>query len=320
MNDVLTPELRQVFNQRSNVRGALEVLRDWGLLLVGVFVPVVWSHPVAYGISLALFAAAMAGFAILQHEAAHRSLFETPRLNEVVGHYFAALPLLQSMPGYRRYHMQHHRLAGTPQDPDRIMTDQYPVSAQRLRRKLLRDLSGLTGVKSLVGLLLMMFGRIEYELTGRVTRIEPARSWRASLAYAWQQGAWAALGWQLALVGAAVALQVPGVIAAWWGAFLFVLPVCMRLRQIADHAVVADGDSPNPLMHARSSDARWYERLWLAPHHEHFHLEHHLMPTAPCWQLPKLHAHLQALGVIPEPNQAPSLLAAVRQAVRPSAS
>ena len=86
------------------------------------------------------------------------------------------------------------------------------------------------------------------------------------------------------------------------------------VRQIADHAVVADQHDRNPLMHARTTRANWFEKLLFAPHYEHYHLEHHLMPTAPCWNLPKLHAVLEKDGVIPEQNQADSLIGVLRRA------
>ncbi|MEL0028238.1 MAG: fatty acid desaturase, partial [Perlucidibaca sp.] len=58
------------------------------------------------------------------------------------------------------------------------------------------------------------------------------------------------------------------------------------------------------------------EKLLLAPHNEHYHLEHHFMPTVPCWNLPRLHAILEQEGVIPAQNQGGSLISVLRQATR----
>ena len=170
----LDPALRAELNRKSNWRGALEVAKDWALVFAGFGISLAWPHPLAWVLSVLLLAAAMAGFAILQHEASHRSLFASAKVNDFVGEYLAALPILQSMPGYRAYHMTHHRLAGTPEDPDLVMTEGYPVSKASLRRKLLRDLSGSTGIKSVIGLLGMYAGYWQYELTGKVRRVEPA--------------------------------------------------------------------------------------------------------------------------------------------------
>jgi fatty acid desaturase len=69
-----------------------------------------------------------------------------------------------------------------------------------------------------------------------------------------------------------------------------------------------------PLLHARSSKANWIEKLLISPHHEHYHLEHHFLATAPSWNLPKLHAILIKEGLIPEANQASGIFDVLRRA------
>ena len=311
----LSAAQRAELNTKSNWRGSLEVGKDWGLILLAFAISLVWPHPVTFVLSLLLLAAAQAGFAILQHEAAHRSLFASAKLNDFMGEYLCAQPILQSMPGYRAYHMTHHRLAGTKDDPDLIMTEQYPVNPSSLKRKLLRDASGLTGLKSVIGLWGMAFGYWQYELTGRVKRVMPApQGITGYLAAFVRNNGHIGLLWQVGMIGLLSALGNGWLYLLWLAAFIFILPICMRIRQIADHAVVADAFDTNPLRHARTSNARWYEKLWLAPHYEHYHLEHHFMPTAPCWQLPKLHAILVKEGVIPLENQSDRLLSILQRA------
>lgn len=311
----LSAAQRAELNTKSNWRGSLEVGKDWGLILLAFALSLVWPHPVTFVLSLLLLAAAQAGFAILQHEAAHRSLFASAKLNDFMGEYLCAQPILQSMPGYRAYHMTHHRLAGTKDDPDLIMTEQYPVNPSSLKRKLLRDASGLTGLKSVIGLWGMAFGYWQYELTGRVKRVMPApQGITGYLAAFVRNNGHIGLLWQVGMIGLLSALGNGWLYLLWLAAFIFILPICMRIRQIADHAVVADAFDTNPLRHARTSNARWYEKLWLAPHYEHYHLEHHFMPTAPCWQLPKLHAILVKEGVIPVENQSDRLLSILQRA------
>lgn len=310
----LSPAQRAELNAKSDWRGALEVGKDWGLVVLAFALSLLWPHPLVFVLSLLLLAAAQAGFAILQHEASHRSLFATAKLNDVIGEYFCALPILQSMPGYRAYHMTHHRLAGTREDPDLVMTEPYPVSPASLRRKLLRDASGLTGIKSIIGLMGMAAGYWKYELTGKVERVQPAP--QGVLGYAAmfvRNNGHVALLWQVGMATVLAWLGNGWLYLLWLAAFLFILPICMRIRQIADHAVVADAFSTNPLQHARTTQARWYEKLLLAPHYEHYHLEHHFMPTAPCWQLPKLHAILQQEGLIPPENQADGLFSVLKR-------
>ncbi|WP_340675076.1 fatty acid desaturase family protein [Paraperlucidibaca sp.] len=311
----LSPARRAELNQKSNWRGSLEVAKDWALIISAFAISLAWPHPLTYFFSVFLLSCGMTGFSILQHEASHRSLFATPALNEWVGEYLAALPILQSMPCYRTYHMTHHRLAGTAEDPDLIMTERYPVSPSSLRRKLWRDLSGQSGIKSIIALMGMYAGYWKYQLTGQTERLMPAPVGFTGYARHFiKNNGHIAILFQVAIWGALYALGNGWLYGLWVIAFIIVLPTCQRIRQIADHAVVADPLSKNPLMHARTTSANWFEKMLFAPHYEHYHLEHHLMPTAACWQLPKLHAELKAAGVIPEQNQASSLLSVLRRA------
>jgi fatty acid desaturase len=68
----------------------------------------------------------------------------------------------------------------------------------------------------------------------------------------------------------------------------------VRLRSIAEHLVCP---SENELNESRHVDATWYERLTLAPFNVNYHLAHHLFPSVPWYNLPKLHARLLELEV-----------------------
>ena len=57
-------------------------------------------------------------------------------------------------------------------------------------------------------------------------------------------------------------------------------------------------DPANPLQNTRTTLARWWERLILAPNRVNFHLEHHLYMTVPHYNLPRLHKLLKTRGVL----------------------
>jgi fatty acid desaturase len=70
----------------------------------------------------------------------------------------------------------------------------------------------------------------------------------------------------------------------------------MRIRSIAEHGMVPD--PADELGNTRTTLARWWERLFIAPNRVNFHLEHHLLMTVPHYQLPKLHSLLRQRGVL----------------------
>src|SRR5439155_1252770 len=53
-----------------------------------------------------------------------------------------------------------------------------------------------------------------------------------------------------------------------------------------------------PLRNTRTTLARWWERLLLAPNRVNYHLEHHLVMTVPHYNLPRMHRLLRARGVL----------------------
>src|SRR5207244_4038949 len=54
----------------------------------------------------------------------------------------------------------------------------------------------------------------------------------------------------------------------------------------------------DPLRNTRTTLARWWERLLLAPNRVNYHLEHHLVMTVPHYNLPRMHRLLRARGVL----------------------
>lgn len=314
----LDPALREQLKQRSNWRGAASVAQDYGLMIAAFALPIAWPHPLAWAIAILMLCGVHVGLAILTHETAHKSLFANPRLNDWVGQYLCAAPNFNHMPMYRAYHMAHHRLAGTPDDPDRIMVDRYPVSKANLRRKLLRDLSGQSGVKFLIGIVGMTSGYWKFQQNGVVEKLTYDRPQRF-LDYARRfvaNGGLVSIAWQFAIWAPLHALGHGWLYLLWVLAFLIPFPLTMRVRVLADHGAIHDPDSTDPLLHARTTHLNWIEKLLFAPHHEHYHLEHHLMPSCPHWNLPKLHAVLMRDGVIPEANQADGMLDVLRRVTR----
>ena len=312
---ILSPEVRAALNQKSVWMGIWAVSKDWGLVLLAFALCLLWPHPLTYLVALLLIAGAQVGLAILTHDAAHRALFSNAKLNDFVAEYLCALPIFNSLAGYRRYHMMHHRMAGTPDDPDLIMSERFPISKASLLRKCLRDVTGQSGVKFLIAVVGMMAGYWKYQQNGLAERIqyEPPLRFGGYVRIFVQNHGLIAIGWQVAIWAVLFSLGHGMLFLLWVGAYIVPLPLFMRLRQIADHAMVEDMYSTNPLLHARSTQATWLAKLLISPHHEHYHLEHHLLPTAPSWNLPKLHAILVKEGMIPPANQATGMLDVLRR-------
>jgi fatty acid desaturase len=277
LKSILTPSEYQAITASSDLRGAQLVLCQWAFV-IAVFAGVAWwTNPLSVLLAVWLLGGRQLGFGVLTHECGHRTLFRSPRLNEFVGNWLVGPPTFNNMQAYMRGHLKHHRLAGTPEDPDLPNYRDYPISRARLRRKILRDLSGRTGWRTARGIARNL---------ARVTSLPPEA--RASLLRG--------LAVNLAMLAILAAFGAPWLYLLWVVAFIFVNPLVSRIRQIAEHGAVPNLYDLDPRSNTRTLEAGWLARLAFCPHQVNYHLEHHLLASVPIYRLRMLHELLKSKG------------------------
>lgn len=292
--NALSAEERRELVEVDDRHGWTSLALNWAIVfasfsLVALAPGLVWKA-LASVVALFLIGARQLGFAILMHEAAHRSLFGTRWLNDWVGNWLAAYPIWAEVEPYRRYHLVHHAHTGTAKDPDLGLIQPFPITRDSFRRKLIRDLSGQTGLKQARAVFLRDLGWG----AGRSQRDQGmSRGERSDVG--WRKLAPVALTNGVLLAILALAGQ-PWLYLLWVGAWLTTYRLVTRIRSIAEHALTSDPD--NPLNNTRTTLARWWERLLIAPNRVNYHLEHHLMMTVPHYKLPRFHRLLRERGVL----------------------
>lgn len=273
-------EIKQL-GARSDLMGAVLVLHAWAVIAAAMVVFALWPNPLSFLAAVMVVGGRQLGLAILMHDAAHGVLFRRKRLNDWVGQWLCAYPVVTDLLLYRPYHLRHHRFTQQAEDPDLVLSAPFPTTRASLRRKILRDLSGRTGYQRRKAQLIEAWGERGLPWHLRLARLEDR------------------LGGAL-LVNAAlfVALTLLG---RWWlYPLLWLAPLLTwyqlvsRIRNIAEHAVVPDDD--DPLLNTRTTLADPLTRLLLAPYWVNYHLEHHLFPFVPCWRLQRVHRLLLAKG------------------------
>ncbi|MEM6300118.1 MAG: fatty acid desaturase family protein [Pseudomonadota bacterium] len=278
IKDYLSREELADFCTRSDWRGGWLVLQNW-LIIIAIFtVSAVWTNPFTLFIAVVLLGGRQLGLAVLMHEAGHKTLFKTPRLNQTVGQWFGAYPILADCDAYGASHREHHRLAGTHDDPDLPNYEKYPISLASFRRKFTRDVTGRTGSKLLASAL--------SGVGNRMTMRDGEKTNKA------RQGLFVNMAMLLVLA----AFGKAELYLLWVVAYLTAYPLIARIRQIAEHANVPGLYEPDPRGNTRTTRANWLERLILAPNNVSYHIEHHLLPSVPAWRLRDLHQHLVTRG------------------------
>lgn len=280
---ILSPEALAGVRERTPFMGIAMIVHAWALIAAAIAL-VDWTpHPalwlLTYPLAVAIIGSRQLGIAILVHEAAHGCLAKSPRLNLWLSQWLCAYPVFTDTPSYRDYHLMHHAHAQTKKDPDLVLSAPFPVTRESLRRKLIRDLTGQTGVKQRAAQIRAALGTPGAPFAERA-RMFFKRLGRPILVNAILWGLMIAAG-------------------VWWAyPLLWLVPLLTwqqavtRVRNIAEHALIpVDGD---PLGVARTTKAGPIARLFLAPYYVNYHAEHHFMMYVPCYNLPKLHRALMA--------------------------
>ena len=292
-------------HKRSDWMGWYAVVSCWVLIAALLAVATLsiqwmgwWSAPIVIA-CLFLLGGRILGLAILSHESSHRTLFENAKVNDFVGTWFCGAPIYLDLVKYRKHHAQHHVHTGTDKDTDLPLTVGFPTSKVSMMRKFFRDFTGLTGVKSLIGLALMNAGVLRWSVSGAAERLEDRPKTFSGLLRTFFIGSYRTLIFQAVFLALTIAIGRPEVFALWWAAYFFTYPFCIRVRSIAEHAVTERcGDM---LKNTRTTQAGFLARALFAPYHVNLHIEHHALVSVPWWQLPKLHRLLQDRQALPEP-------------------
>lgn len=282
----LSREQIRALSQRSTWRGLGMVLHCWGVILAATALAA-WQ-PLTIPFAIAVIGSRQLGLGILMHEGAHGGLARSARLNLWLSQWLCAYPVFAETLAYRSYHLAHHKYAQMERDPDLVLSRPFPTSPASMRRKFIRDLTGQTG-------------------------------------FAQRRAQFAALG--LAGIGRPVlcnaalcsALAMTG---HWWlYPVLWLLPLLTwfqlvsRVRNIAEHAMVADAD---PWRVARTTHAGLLARAFLAPYWVNYHAEHHALLYVPCYRLKAMQRALRTNGLIERIEVAPNYRTVMRMATSSS--
>ena len=191
-----------------------------------------------------------------------------------------AFPLFVSTKLYRAHHLRHHRHLNTERDPDLDV-----VAVTRTRGQWVRlTLGDLTGVNMLKAVdtvgqfsVLGLIGR-----SGRDARRELGRVQLAGFG-----------AFMVVLVAVLAATgHVLDYVVFWLVPTITVLNCIFRLRSIAEHVAC---ENTNELDASRTVVPPLPERWLFAPCGINYHLEHHLFPAVPHYNLRTLHGRLMGV-------------------------
>ena len=262
----------------------------WGaggaLVMTGLGQPSGFAHWILRATGTFVVALALHMVALLMHDGVHRSLFRHPAVNRWASAALGACVLI-SASAYQAMHERHHNFLGDERDPD----DYHNYSGDRRIVWAMHYLRLVAGTFLYMALIPVMVARIG----------SPREKRRVATEYA-----------LLLLLYAGLFVMLPSdvLVHAW---LIPIIPagIMFNIRSLAAHGLT---DPSDPLLASRSIDAHPVVAFFFR--NENFHLEHHLFPEIPSYNLARVHRLVFAR--MPRATIARSYVGFLRQFVRQS--
>lgn len=252
-------------------KALLAIAADWALIAGAVALSEYADNLAVYLVAVVLIAGRMHALGCMIHEAAHYRIIRNRKVSDWMSDLLLAWPVLATVDGYRQNHLAHHQHANTDDDPDwtaKLGMPQFTFP-QKLARGITQLLGYLIAINSLRDML---------HMAKRMGKND-----RSTRQYKMLR-----LGFYLL---AAVIFTLLGIwreVALYWAVpFLTFFCLFLYVRSVAEH--FGSMDYGDELTSSRTVYPHAWEKLFFAPHNINYHLEHHLYPGVPFYNLPELH-------------------------------
>jgi fatty acid desaturase len=268
----------QKLQERNNWYNFFALAYDWGLIALSIIMYKLFPSVWVYFLSILIIGSRMRAFDNLMHEASHALLFKNRVLNRWIGSLFAAYPVFTSYSTYCKSHFSHHKyLWDTEKDPD---TKRYELVGldkpqedpwKFLFAHVVKPIFLLHVPKYIYGTICVNLFSKDESLTEKWSRF---------------------LYW-IVIIGSSILFDFWMDLILFW--FVPLLTTFQVLRYWAEMAEHSGLKSTNLLLSSRNTFGNPIERFLIHPHHDNYHLVHHLFPAVPHYNLRKAHLILMEL-------------------------
>ncbi|MEL6357266.1 MAG: fatty acid desaturase family protein, partial [Bacteroidota bacterium] len=227
-----------------------------------------------YFLAVIIIGARMHALAILVHDATHYRFLKNRTWNDRLTNLLCMYPIFSSLAKYRVNHLNHHRHLNTEDDPDwvaklgkRAFT--FPKSKQEFLLTVGSYLLLYQGVLDAYWFLK------RFNIASKAEKPAADDKWMRPSFYVLLAAILTLIGgWKIFLL-------------FWVVPYFSTFFLLQYVRSVAEH--FGDLAYENELNGTRTVKTNFLERFLIAPHNVGYHLDHHLYPAVPFYNLPKLH-------------------------------
>lgn len=278
----IVAEVRKL-SKVSTFHSLLAILSQWMIVIAAASVAIWSGNWAVYLLAMMIIATRQHALGILVHDACHYRLFPNKIANDMITDILVSFHLGMSTSLYRKWHYPHHRYVNTERDPE-VMgekgspdTWKWPNTKLHMFKLFLKDALGFN-IINMAGIMSLWSPWSRLSVPSKDPGGVPVREKVALILFA---------------VSGISALVYFGFVVDYL--LLWILPsltffnIIFKFRSFAEHKVVKN---ENELNNTRTVTSNWLERFFISPCNVNYHLEHHLFPSVPFYNLPKLHSLL----------------------------
>lgn len=266
--------LKPLFKLNPLKHGAA-IAYNWAIILTTAYISAIYLNIFTYLLAIIVIGARMHALAILMHDASHYRFMKNRYWNDLITDITTMYPLFLTIEKYRINHLAHHKHLNTEEDPDWVSKlpkkeFQFPKTKQEFILGILSYFLLIQGIKDAVWFV------TRFNVFG-ANKNPTKKSSQLS---------------QLLFYG--LLITVLSVFSLWTFFLLFwIIPyfttflMFQYIRSVSEH--FGDLEYDHLLSSSRTVKTNAIERFLIAPHNVGYHIEHHLYPGVPYYNLPKLH-------------------------------
>lgn len=255
-------------------RHAIALAADWIIILAAIYGSYQYFNPLTYILAIIIVGARMHALAILMHDATHFRFLKNRKWNDIITNVTSMYPLFTSIEQYRQNHLRHHQHLNTEEDPDWVSKFgkkefTFPKTKQEFLLTVFSYFTLYQGIKDAIWFL----KRFQAPAAKRNAAKENKK---------------VKLAFYLVLFSLLTIFGLWKVFLLYWVvSYLSTFFMFQYIRSVAEH--FGDLAYDDLLTSTRTVKPTLLERFFIAPHEVGYHLEHHLYPGVPFYNLPKLH-------------------------------
>jgi fatty acid desaturase len=270
---------------KSNFINFLFIFLDYLLILSSVLSSIYLNNFFVYLLSIMVIGSRMRALENLVHEASHFQLFRNKKLNDLIGMFLCAFPIVSSLLAYRKSHLNHHRYFGNKKlDPDLIRykkmgIDSSPIGKRKFYFFLLKVFLLINTPKYILGTVKSFIYNKEVPFYEPINRIFFYITLMLLLFYFDL--------WKLFLL-------------YWMIPFFTTFQIIRQMSEISEHGGIYE--EKEFIKMTRNNFCHPILKFLIYPHNDFCHLVHHLAPFVAHYNLPRAHNILCSESVYASAN------------------